>query len=65
MRNYNYKDIQLEMIERSITITGFHKAVFKADNGKTVNLVSNRSIKLAEIPKIIENNYKRIKHLIS
>jgi hypothetical protein len=53
------------MIERSITIAGFHKAVFKADNGKTVNLVSSRSIKLAEIPKTIENNYERIKHLIS
>ena len=65
MSNYNYKDIQLEMIERSITIAGFHKAVFKADNGKTVNLVSSRSIKLAEIPKTIENNYERIKHLIS
>ena len=65
MSKYIYKDLELEMIERSITVAGFHKAIFQAKNGKTFNLISNRSIKLSKIPKAIEEGYERIKFFIS
>jgi hypothetical protein len=65
MSKYIYKDLELEIVERSITIGGFHKAVMQASNGKKCNLISNRSIKLAEIPKAIEDGYERIKFFIS
>lgn len=65
MSKYIYKDIELEIVERSITIGGLHRIVLQAKNGKKFNLTSNKSIKLANIPKAIEEGYERIKFFIS
>jgi hypothetical protein len=65
MNKFTYKDLELEIVERSITIGGLHRIVLQANNGKKFNLTSNRSIKLAKIPKAIEEGYERIKFFIS
>jgi hypothetical protein len=65
MSKYIYKDIELEIVERSITIGGLHRIVLQANNGKKFNLTSKKSIKLANIPKAIEEGYERIKFFIS
>jgi hypothetical protein len=62
---YTYKDISLEVEERLITIGGLHRIILKSKNGKKINMTSNKSIKLANIPKSIEENYERIKFFIS
>jgi hypothetical protein len=65
MSKYIYKDLELEIVERSITIGGLHRVVLQANNGKKFNLTSKTSIKLANIPKAIEEGYERIKFFIS
>jgi len=53
MNKFTYKDLELEIVDRSITIGGLHRIVLQANNGKKFNLTSNRSIKLSNIPKAI------------
>jgi hypothetical protein len=65
MSKYIYKDIELEIVERSITIGGLHRIVLKSSNGSLVNVTSKKSLKLDRIVKNIENNYEQIKRLIS
>jgi hypothetical protein len=65
MNKFTYKDLELEIVDRSITIGGLHRIVLQANNGKKFNLTSNRSIKLSKIPKAIEEGYERIKFFIS
>lgn len=65
MNTFTYKDITLEIIERSITISGYHKIILKSANGSLVNLISKKSIRINQIEKSIEDNYKQVQRLIA
>jgi hypothetical protein len=65
MSKFTYKDITLEIVERSITIGGYHKIILKAQNDSLVNLISKKSIRINQIEKNIEDNYKQVKRLIA
>ncbi len=65
MSKFTYKDITLEIVERSITISGYHKIILKAPNNSLVNLISKKSIRIAQIEKSIEDNYEQVQRLIA
>ncbi len=64
MKKYKYKDIELKIVERLITIGGKHRIILQSAKGVKVILTSNKSIKANTVVNSIEQNYERVKQLI-